>query len=475
MVDTLDTFSETITSYALDTGVQWPFLSVPHWERRASLVQHESFLQTFGVVPFIRSQERDAWERYSSFKQSWLQESYDTQAMTLEDGAFIPHQPLNHRDDDVLDQVQEDKHGSDSLSSSYQHTSPIPAVIHKAWETNATDSEGPYAPLWQLSPPPLPGHASVINMDLLSSPILKPMITSIYDTQYMAISRARCYDRYNNTLLSNFYEQDDDGNDAALKNPHSAIVSPIYDSFDKNERNLRAFSVGVLPWEALFSELLPKEMTGVIAVVENSCGQTMTFSIDGPKATFTGEGDLHEPRFTALHEDTNFTELWSDGNTAEQGGNCLYSMIIYPSTEFRSEFITNRPELFTLLIASICAVTGIAFLIYGYVSRDRQKKMMAIAMGTSAVVASMFPSNVRERVLKEAEERAMENLEEGRMEYQGSTRKREKSRTSANTQSGTATTALLSEDGSAQSRVASTMRVHHSRPIADTFPDVTVM
>ena len=411
------------------------------------------------MVNLVQSHERDAWQRYSSFKQSWLQESYDTQAKALED----------------FDNF------NNSITFLHQHTSPIPAVIHKAWETNATDSEGPFAPLWQLSPAPLPGHASIINLDLFSSPLLQPMITSIYDNQHMAVSKARCYDRYNNTLISDFDRQEDDSNDAGLKNPHSVILNPIYDSFDKDKRNLRAFSVGVLPWEALFSGLLPVEVQGVVSVVKNSCGQTMTFVIDGPNATFLGQGDLHETRFSGLHEDTDFTELWSDENINEltqpaaQGGNCLYSASIYPSAEFRSEFITNRPELFTLLIASIFAVTAVAFLMYVYVSRDRQKKMMAIATSTSAVVASMFPSSVRERILQEAEDEAMVNLEEARMEYKGSARKREKSRSNTNTYSGTAVTALLSEEGSDHSGAAATLRAHHSRPIADLFPDVTIM
>ena len=79
LVDTIETFSATITSYSLDTDVEWPFLSVPHWERRAAQVRYESFLQSFGLAPIIQDHDRDAWERYSSFKQSWLQESYNTQ------------------------------------------------------------------------------------------------------------------------------------------------------------------------------------------------------------------------------------------------------------------------------------------------------------------------------------------------------------------------------------------------------------
>ena len=69
LLDTLQTFSQTVTSYAIDTQVQWPFLTVPHFEQRASILREKSFLSLFAMAPFVTQNQTQNWELYSTHNQ----------------------------------------------------------------------------------------------------------------------------------------------------------------------------------------------------------------------------------------------------------------------------------------------------------------------------------------------------------------------------------------------------------------------
>ena len=409
----------------------------------------------------VRKQEREAWEKYSSYKQSWIQDSYDTESQLQQKVGDLQWQlyqeNLKEKDDNGVTPNQE-------------HPMPIPTSIHA--ENNEIlygNANGLFAPIWQLSPPPLPGLTDVINLDLLSNAMFASMISSMNDTNRMVVSKVRCFTQYNSTLSTSYFGSEVNDKDVSssksARGPHSIIVSPIFDSFDETNRDMRALLIGVLSWEELISGLVPKEVKGIAAVVQNTCGQIMTFAVDGAQGTFLGYGDLHDDASDELQIHTSFIELsFNDGNSQRLSSvdNCEYDMTIYPSFEFRSQYINNRPVYFTLAIASIFVITGIAFVVFLWFSRNLQQKVMAVALNSNAVVSSLFPAPIRHRILQEAEDLALQKMERG----DG------KLRESNDTHPGTATTGILTDLGSQNTYAA---QLPYSRPIADVFPDVTVM
>jgi hypothetical protein len=58
----METFGDTTTSDALDSGVIWPMITLPHFEKRAASITRESYISTFGIVPLVGAQDRTAWE-----------------------------------------------------------------------------------------------------------------------------------------------------------------------------------------------------------------------------------------------------------------------------------------------------------------------------------------------------------------------------------------------------------------------------
>jgi class 3 adenylate cyclase len=87
-----------------------------------------------------------------------------------------------------------------------------------------------------------------------------------------------------------------------------------------------------------------------------------------------------------------------------------YTMNMYPSTQFRASYNSARPESFTAILTAVFVLTGVVFWIYVQYVQRRQNKIVAKALRTNAIVSSLFPSNVRDRVIKQAEEQAERDM-----------------------------------------------------------------
>jgi hypothetical protein len=78
---------------------------------------------------------------------------------------------------------------------------------------------------------------------------------------------------------------------------------------------------------------------------------------------------------------------------------CPTRLRLFPSPTVEKEYITNNPLLFTIGSVLIFAFTSLVFLLYDWMVELRQRKVMATAVQTSAIVSSLFPSTVRDRLL----------------------------------------------------------------------------
>jgi hypothetical protein len=65
-----------------------------------------------------------------------------------------------------------------------------------------------------------------------------------------------------------------------------------------------------------------------------------------------------------------------------------------------NDYRSRDPILFTVLAALIFAFTSAVFLVYDRLVEKRQKTVMTTAVHTSAIVSSLFPSTVRERLFE---------------------------------------------------------------------------
>jgi class 3 adenylate cyclase len=119
-------------------------------------------------------------------------------------------------------------------------------------------------------------------------------------------------------------------------------------------------------------------------------------------------------------------------------------------------YSSSRAEIFAAILAAVFITTGMVFFVYVQYVHRRQNKVMATALRTNAIVSSLFPSNVRDRILKEAEEQV----------------EREMKNTSPFVAAKHRLKSFL-EDEPEDSR--ENADVFSTKPIADLFPETTLM
>jgi hypothetical protein len=200
-----------------------------------------------------------------------------------------------------------------------------------------------------------------------------------------------------------------DEHDAVM--PHSILVQPVFKGFPKchgdhctvveggdSAMDIGALALVVLPWDGYLHDLLPHTVNDIDVVVQNTCGDIFTFRIDGPTATFVGVGDHHDSTYDHLEHEIVFdpSGRHDDKNAALR---CNYRLSVYPSIAFEHRYYTTKPVLLCFAVALIFVLTAAMFLTYDCLVQQRQKKVMESALKTNAIVSSLFPKEVRDRLL----------------------------------------------------------------------------
>ena len=179
------------------------------------------------------------------------------------------------------------------------------------------------------------------------------------------------------------------------------------------------FSV-TLFWKDFIENILPDGVHALILVLENACGQVFSFEIFGDLVKFLGPYDGHDRTYDGLAKEVDFSELLSLASDSGEylglpvsNAICGYTVKIFPSNKMENDLI------FSVSAAMIFVFTTLVFVIYDACverrqvsrktlmldkrasdSRNRvQRSVMRSALQTSAIVSSLFPSNVRDRIL----------------------------------------------------------------------------
>ena len=179
-------------------------------------------------------------------------------------------------------------------------------------------------------------------------------------------------------------------------NAHSFLMEPVYSSFEESP-TLAGVLIAVTAFENLFDRLLPDQTNGVMCVVTDSCGNAITYELNGPKSTFLENPDLHDPSFD---EYRRFTPMELYHTIVD--GLCVHDLHIYPSSTLRESYNTSKPAVYTSVVALAFFVTTILLVVYDITVTRRQEQTMRSALRSGALVDSLFPANVRDRVMEDA-------------------------------------------------------------------------
>ena len=141
-------------------------------------------------------------------------------------------------------------------------------------------------------------------------------------------------------------------------------------------------------------------------VLRNNCDGAFTYKIKGAEVEYLGPGDLHAGRAkrTYLVQTVDFESASTIGksNPLQVKLNqdiCSYDLSVYPSKELEDEYVTSLPILVTCAVALVFAVTAVVFLIFNRYVERRQALVMDQAVKSTAIVTSLFPEAVRDRLM----------------------------------------------------------------------------
>jgi GTP cyclohydrolase III len=166
-------------------------------------------------------------------------------------------------------------------------------------------------------------------------------------------------------------------------------------------------STHVLPTFVL-RNILPHGSDGIQIVFSNPCTESFTYQINGPDVLYRGVGDRHDKKYDSLAHSAKMFELSGVDMSLLYTGAlldkdfCTMTLTFYPSDVMKTNFVTQNPKLFTVAIVAIFAFTSLVFILYDVMVELRQKKVLNTAVRSTAIVSSLFPSTVRDRLYPEA-------------------------------------------------------------------------
>ena len=84
-----------------------------------------------------------------------------------------------------------------------------------------------------------------------------------------------------------------------------------------------------------------------------------------------------------------------------------FSFELYPSSEMQAQFVTRKPLLYAVGIGAIFLGLTFTFLLYDFLVTNNQNRLTRMAIRSSLIVDSLFPSSVRSRLFGKDEDHPM--------------------------------------------------------------------
>ena len=181
--------------------------------------------------------------------------------------------------------------------------------------------------------------------------------------------------------------------------PHAFLFHPIHADPEDVDSEIVAVICSGIAWDNSLLGLLPPEIRGLYVVIENTCDQQYTFVLNGPDATFLGEGDHHDPSYDYMHKRVTFRPRQTHPEYDTIAGHCIYSMNIYASGEFEGIWDDNTSVVFAAVVATTFFIVTLVFFIYDIMVQLRNNKLVERAARTTAIVSNLFPGQFRDEMI----------------------------------------------------------------------------
>lgn len=415
-----DGLSIALTSESLRQvdGRVFPFISLPDFVMRGSAARVMGETPLILWAPLVEEHQRAAWE---SFVES----------------TFPAHFSFSLEQEKRQQEIQDIRYGySSNVTERFDLKLQRPSFqirqYHPDGAVPASNNSGPYLPSFDTSSK-RPSFAG-FNINLLSHPAtdssLRAMLDSglavIGETSHLNFVSGCATGVVNSSIIIISFTIDQDNFGFAAKtvqkaieisqyrhvaydvggDPTTLLVYPVFDNFEPNRTIAGALGIRIF-WTILLGDLLPDDANGFIVVVDNNCHQTFTYRIDGPNATYLGVGDRHDPAFGDRLKMGNIShDLVSRASPVTRSYSrvelnsdyCGFSVRLYPSQDTLDGFLDSKPMVQTAVVALCFFVASLLFLAYDFLVGRRQRIVLSKALASGAIVNSLFPERVIERL-----------------------------------------------------------------------------
>jgi hypothetical protein len=167
---------------------------------------------------------------------------------------------------------------------------------------------------------------------------------------------------------------------------------------------------------------------------------------------------MHDTRYNHMEIVIPFYDDEADdqGDIDQVEGHCVYDLHIYPTMGFAKQYNSSNPLKATTILAFAFAFMITAFLMFDTFVVRRNRKLLIAMTRTNAIVSSLFPSTVRDRIFAQAKHESEEKKALN-----------EKSRLKT----------FLSDGNHKDNEMGdgNDEYMYKTKPIADLFPETTIL
>lgn len=283
----------------------------------------------------------------------------------------------------------------------------IPSMIYSTDDVSGLpfieQGDGPFVPVWEVAIPFEPDRSkqidpSIINYNALDNDVFARTLDAVLALDH--------------SIMTPIMDATDIfGHSVAMDNdiPTSLLLTPVYATMNSfleegEERDLIVGTlVAVLPWTLFYKEVLHPSQPRVTVVVDQveSCSgggvPTFTMEIVGESARYLGPGIQVDDKFLP-----HGLSMRIDPRGLDEDHECYFTITAYPTQEGFAAYHgdnENAAAIWTSIVVCVILLAGSIFFVYDYAVQRRMMKTMSSAAKTNAVLASLFPSEVRDRLM----------------------------------------------------------------------------
>jgi hypothetical protein len=323
---------------AINTGaLTAPNMTLPGYEEIMTTVLPFAKLRSIQFAPMVRTDQASSWEHYA---RTHVADLHGPASLTQRSSA--------------ADWLVAD--GIFQFGPDHIHTVKTP--------TTFPDSAYPHwlFPLWQVAP--VADNAGVLMLEVHDQNRNHQLIDGLLQQTQRDPAAVH-------SGITEPFQLFQDGTAATNLRPSTVMYTP---SAHPNGDIFGLLSF-VFTWDDVFHNLLDSN-TQLVYLVLTTKTSTYTFSLDGPKATVLGKGDLHDPAYS------QYAIALSDESILGASG---YTFTVYPSADMYHRYLTLSPLNTCALVVGLCVFSALFILFYSYMLQQRETALVYAATRDAAL------------------------------------------------------------------------------------------